>query len=667
MSDLKESYDPTVDYTVIPATQDQYAQTFLTTSAYRLDNVQIKLSKPVSYSGGFVTLGIYATAAGKPTGSALTSVSKNINSLELVATYETFNMSKIALTDATTYALVLSSNVGSPPHAAYWHGKETGAYGDGAAYVTHNTQGSWSAHLNTDLTFKMYGNSLLPAKATTPMPLDLSISQPIDISPTWAYGDAYTDTVNVYFDKDDNPPITKVIDNQDVNIYTPGANLDVDADYYWRVDTTNIYGTTTGEVWKFTTGAAIPVSTPADFLAIANNVSASYYLVNDIDMVGETPSVIGNAGTPFTGIVDGGGFTVSNITINNPATSYQGVFGAISTDGLVFDLTVGVAITGDFNVGGLAGYIENATVTNCHVTGTVDGTGLYVGGFAGYITGTSVVTKCSATPTITNNNFYNGGFVGFVTTGAAISNCYATGDITSSSLIVGGFVGQTAGSITNCYSIGVPDGSPVEGGFCGINSGTITGCYYDSTTSGQSDTGKGIPKTTGDMQKMATFIGWDFELPDIWDLSEDLSYPLFDIMPDIVTNPDPINTASSIGHDGLTLSWDAATPYPANTYDVYFGTTSGSLERIATDRETESITITSPLGWNTIYYWRIDSVDLNRASEGTEWSFTTLVFVPPVPSGGEGGELDGQGGTNMMRVVRRLLVAANNKIFYEDS
>ena len=51
--------------------------------------------------------------------------------------------------------------------------------------------------------------------------------------------------------------------------------------------------------------------------------------------------------------------------------------------------------------------------------------------------------------------------------------------------------------------------------------------------------------------------------------------------------------------------------------------------------------------------------------------FNTYIFKPPVASGdddGDGGgeHSSGEGGKNLMRTVRRLLVAASNKIYYED-
>jgi hypothetical protein len=39
----------------------------------------------------------------------------------------------------------------------------------------------------------------------------------------------------------------------------------------------------------------------------------------------------------------------------------------------------------------------------------------------------------------------------------------------------------------------------------GISSGDVYDNYYDKDTSGQDDTGRGIPKSTQEMKKQATF------------------------------------------------------------------------------------------------------------------------------------------------------------------
>lgn len=51
----------------------------------------------------------------------------------------------------------------------------------------------------------------------------------------------------------------------------------------------------------------------------------------------------------------------------------------------------------------------------------------------------------------------------------------------------------------------------------------VVNSYYDSSISGQTDTGKGEPRTTEEMKQQATFENWDFDT--IWDIEEGVTYP----------------------------------------------------------------------------------------------------------------------------------------------
>jgi hypothetical protein len=102
----------------------------------------------------------------------------------------------------------------------------------------------------------------------------------------------------------------------------------------------------------------------------------------------------------------------------------------------------------------------------------------------------------------------------------------ATGNISGVNLI-GGLIGNiNKDHIMNCYAIGFIKGENNTGGLVGIseNNPQIEHCYYDTNTSGQIDTGKGIPKTTTEMMQRYTFYPhWDFE--NIWNIDEGESYP----------------------------------------------------------------------------------------------------------------------------------------------
>ena len=90
---------------------------------------------------------------------------------------------------------------------------------------------------------------------------------------------------------------------------------------------------------------------------------------------------------------------------------------------------------------------------------------------------------------------------------------------------IGGAVGSAeSGSVKNTYAIGkiTADSEACMGGLIGrcIGSATmIQNSFYNRTTSGCSDTGKGIPKSTLGMKMKSVYTDWDFDT--VWGISED--------------------------------------------------------------------------------------------------------------------------------------------------
>jgi hypothetical protein len=198
---------------------------------------------------------------------------------------------------------------------------------------------------------------------------------------------------------------------------------------------------------------------------------------------------IGTSSEYFRGTFDGAGYVVGGVYINNTSDA-QGLFGCVDSGGVIRNLGVAASyVKGGNSVGGLTGS-NNGSIANCYVAGNVSGIGGSVGGLVG-----------------------NNGGIGSYS--CSIANCYAAGTVSGSNYI-GGLAGINGGSIINCYATGTVSGSNYVGGLVGENYyGYIFYCYYDSQTSGQSDEGKGIPKTTTEMKQQTTYNGgWDFV--DIW-------------------------------------------------------------------------------------------------------------------------------------------------------
>ena len=252
----------------------------------------------------------------------------------------------------------------------------------------------------------------------------------------------------------------------------------------------------------------------------------NYQLNNNIDATntrnwnsgaGFVPIGTGQTTQKFFGTFEGNNYTVNNLYINLPSTTYVGLFGI--TTNTIQDIGVTNAnITGNTYVGALNGYIYSGTNTNNYSSGTVTGSlgGQVVGGLIGRNFGTLSNSYSSATvsgdtyvgglagasPSNINNSYstgsvsgntYVGGLVGRQT--ATVSNSYSSSSV-SGTTNVGGFTGEAAGTVNNSYSSGSVTGTTAVGGFAGLNSGTINNSFWDTATSGQSS-GVGSGSSSG--------------------------------------------------------------------------------------------------------------------------------------------------------------------------
>lgn len=158
-----------------------------------------------------------------------------------------------------------------------------------------------------------------------------------------------------------------------------------------------------------------------------------------------------------------------------------------------------------------------------------------------------------------------------------------------------------------------------------------------------------------------------------------------DPLPTKAKNPIPGNAVTDVTLDQDTIIWEDGGG--ATSYNVYYGDTSGDLTLVSMDQVGLSFTVTgitlgSPYDYAVTRYWRIDSINDGGATEGDEWSFTTINFDQPKvsydlitggsgagpyddPPGVEGTDWRFTGENNLM-TVRRLIAAANNKFWYEE-
>lgn len=113
---------------------------------------------------------------------------------------------------------------------------------------------------------------------------------------------------------------------------------------------------------------------------------------------------------------------------------------------------------------------QNTTFTSCSVTNSSISGGINTAGFGGVFYGKA--DKCFVdNTTITANNTQVGGFAGYPEN-ATITNCYITSTVSivgNSYNEVGGFLGRLMGgtTITSCYEATIIDGTGTKGAFIG--------------------------------------------------------------------------------------------------------------------------------------------------------------------------------------------------------
>jgi uncharacterized repeat protein (TIGR02543 family) len=262
-------------------------------------------------------------------------------------------------------------------------------------------------------------------------------------------------------------------------------------------------------------GIYISLTADIDLSAYDRNADSGY-------MGGKGWNPIGNsASNCFSGIFDGGGFTVSNIYIDiNTSSSdniYVGLFGYINyaddlyvfiSYGAIKNLGVSGEVfacnngAGSIYAGGIAGYVDSLSG---HIIGTIaesysacnvivaGGIKSYAGGISGYLSGDitsshntgSVTASGDGSGDIITGNGGAGGIVGYLR--GSMRWIYNTGNVRGygNAICAGGIGGYlNHGSIADGYNTG-----RIETHGSGTYAGGIAGYGYEGSVAGSYNTG----------------------------------------------------------------------------------------------------------------------------------------------------------------------------------
>lgn len=196
------------------------------------------------------------------------------------------------------------------------------------------------------------------------------------------------------------------------------------------------------------------IKTVEDFLSMENDATAYYKLDNDLDFKDVTVRPMFIRTTRFEGHLDGGGFSLNNITIDARST-YTALFGRAT--GSIANLTINnmtIQLVGanqysqyiSFLVGRNSGQITNVSVVNSQIeTHFTYSSKVHIGGLMAYGDARSKIVDSSVEATFnikstTQGEYIVGGLVGFMNE-SQIENATANVDMTISNAYRGSFGG----------------------------------------------------------------------------------------------------------------------------------------------------------------------------------------------------------------------------------
>ena len=294
---------------------------------------------------------------------------------------------------------------------------------------------------------------------------------------------------------------------------TPPTSLWADvATTEWYNASENVFTLTTAEEFA---GLATLVNNGNNFAGRTINIAG------DIDLGEHLWTPIGKSYTVFfSGIFDGGGYTLSNLFIELPSEDNRGLFGYCTNAKLSNIMLSDPYVRGFQNTGSLVGNFSDSEMVNCHATGVdVVSTDSNIGGLVGGLVTNSIMERCSSQGVVQGLSQV-GGLVGSVWNLTEISESYSEGSV-SAGHIAGGLIGLStlafqpnrdnivincytranvsvlngrAGGLAggsdanlfiyNSYATGTATGPELTGGFIGaVGSVTAEDCYWDMETS----------------------------------------------------------------------------------------------------------------------------------------------------------------------------------------
>ena len=213
--------------------------------------------------------------------------------------------------------------------------------------------------------------------------------------------------------------------------------------------------------------------------------------------------------TAFSGIFDGLGHSINQLSMMSGYGGGSGLFSATTKDALIQNVGLnGGHIKTHYYAGGLVGD-NKGTIKNSYAALDVTADGFISGGLVAQNSGTIVNSYASGA---VSSNARSGGLVGINL--GTISNSYATGSVAAQSEI-GGLIGTNSGSVDTSFAAGrltiIPGGYSI-GGLIGANASSekVSNSFWSIDGTGQATSKGGTGLTDAQMRTASSFTGFNF-------------------------------------------------------------------------------------------------------------------------------------------------------------
>ena len=208
--------------------------------------------------------------------------------------------------------------------------------------------------------------------------------------------------------------------------------------------------------------AQTEISTEEQLKAIANDLSGTYVLKNDITLSDAEWTPIGTSSDPFKGTLDGKGFTIKGLTVGNGANDDKAFFG-FTNGATVKNIGFTSAVVKGHNQAAIVvAQAKSSTLSNIYVSGVVTGRD-HVGTIAGDARDNTTITNCVSTAAALSTEHQGGGIAGW-TNNSTFSYNIAYGAVTAPSNGAGGITGMVDNGGSSVYTSNLSAAPYIKGG-----------------------------------------------------------------------------------------------------------------------------------------------------------------------------------------------------------